>query len=124
MSRSWGRAQVEPLAALVALFAVCGAVSVYAGTLDARLGTHDHPPVEEALDRTRERLWNDTAADSGRLVAVSPDGYRLNATLTAGERRWTAGQAPPADAARASEPVAVRLGPARVAAGRLRVVVW
>lgn len=122
MSRSPDSGQAEPLAALVALFAVCLGVSLYAGVLDVPTSAPDLP-VERALDRTHDRLHNGSAGDPSRL-SVPPSRHGVNATLSAAGSHWSAGPVPPHDGARASRPVAVHLGPGRVAAGRLRVVMW
>lgn len=122
MSRSPDRAQAEPLAALVALFAVCVALSLYAGALDVR-APGDDPPVRGALDATYDRLRNGSAAVPSRL-SLPPSRYAVNVTLSAAGNDWSVGPVPPRGTSRASRPVAVRLGPGRVAAGRLRVAVW
>lgn len=140
MSRSWaerpvatadhGRGQVEPLAALAAVFAVVVGLGIYAGALDAVVPA---PRAERlapaAADAVSAAATDPTGVvDPGRLPAAidaGPRGHRLNATLRAGDRRWTAGPPVPASATdRASKRVSVR-GPAdRPAVGRLRVVVW
>lgn len=125
MSRSWGRGQVEPLAALVAVIAVCTAVALHAGVLDDRVAAlaGDRPPVDRTLDRVHDRLWNGTAADPGRLAIPAVEG-RVNVSLATDHRRWTAGPAPPPDAPRAARRTAVQRRPGVVAPARLRVVVW
>lgn len=125
MSRSSGRGQVEPLPALVAVVAICLAVSLHAGVLDDRIAAlaHDRPPVDRTLDRVHDRLWNGSAADPDRL-AIPPIQGEANASLATATHRWTVGPTPPPDAARAARRTAVRLRPGVTQPARLRVVVW
>ena len=131
MSRSSGRAQVEPLAALVALAVVCAGLSLYAGALDGALalGRSDDADSSAApvVDRVRTHLAPAGVADPDGLdgvVGLAPDGRRLNATVACRHRTWATGPEPPAGADRATESVAVRLAPGRVEPCRLAVVVW
>ncbi|RDI71230.1 DUF7285 family protein [Halopelagius longus] len=135
MSFSWTRegrerGQASPLAALVALFAVCTGVSIYVVALGgtAALGD-DRTYADPTLHRVSEELADGGVADPsalGTAQSAAPDGRRLNVTLTAGDRRWTAGPTPPngtpTDAA--SRTTSVRFGPGSVVPGRLRVAVW
>lgn len=129
MSRSsTRRAQVEPTAALVALFAVAVGLTLYAGAVDSL------PPAEESrrvaeptLSRVHGNLTATGVADPADLsaaLAVGPDGYHVAVTLAADGERWRAGPAAPATAATAARPVSVRVAPGVVVAGRLRVEVW
>lgn len=105
MSRSWGRSgrdgQVEPTATLVALFAVCVGLGLYAGVLeDVRPGGVDRAVASTALDVVHERtssggIVDPRTIDRGTAAAATPSGYRLNVTLRVGERRWTVGPTPP-----------------------------
>lgn len=129
MSRSSVRGQVEPLAALVVLLAVCGAVSTYVTALDRA----SPAPNRDVATPTLERVL-DTLADGGiarparteRAQETGPSGYRLNLTVAAGGRRWDAGPAPPSRSAAdtAARSMSVRLGPGQVRPGRVRVEVW
>jgi hypothetical protein len=124
------RGQVEPLAALAAVFAVTAAFGLYTGTLQAALPEAtgaDLAPT--ALDAVAEAASDRTGVvDPTHLStapAVGPEGRRLNATLTAADRRWGAGPPIPAAASdRATRRVAVDTASNRTAVGRLRVVVW
>ena len=128
MSRSSDRATTEPLAALVAVFAVSTGLALYAGILDASLtqaaGEQDlATPTADAVER---ELTTAGVVDPGRVPAslgAVPDGYEANVTVRA-DQRWTAGPAPPADADTDRRTVSVALGPATVRRGTLRVCVW
>ncbi|USZ68912.1 hypothetical protein NGM10_04045 [Halorussus salilacus] len=133
MSPSSGRAQVEPLAALVAVFAVGLAVSAYAGVLDSALPTPDRNLADPTVERAERAVTDAGVVAPDELAGgldAGPDGYRLNLTLVAGDRTWHAGpRAPPTvDSAAASDAaevtVSVRVAPGRVRPGRLRAEVW
>ncbi len=128
MSRSSARAATEPLAALVAVFAVSAGLALYAGVLDDTLanatgGRDIASPTADAVER---RLTSGGVVDpervSGALAAV-PSGYDGNITLRA-ERTWSAGPTPSAGAQTDVRTVSVALGPATVRRGRLTVAVW
>lgn len=132
MSRSSGRrpaarGQVEPLAALVAVFAVGVALTAYTGVLDATLPTPDRNVAEPTLERATRAVAEAGVADPESLAAglrAGPDGYRVNLTLRAAGESWHAGPTPPASADVADRAVSVRLSPGRVRPGRLRAEVW
>jgi len=130
MSRwSARRAQVEPVAAVVAVLALCLALAAYgsvsAGVLPGRAAS---APAGQVLDDAV-----DAATPAGSVVAspsalsgaVAPAGYETRVRLTSGSRSWTAGaDSPPPAAASASRRVPVRVAPGEVAPGRLTVEVW
>ena len=124
------RAQVEPLAALAAVLAVSLGLGIYTGALHAAIPVpEDRQHAPTALDAVADRVGDDTGVLAPESLpaatAVAPDGRRLNATLTADDRRWHLGPPIPAAASdRASRRVPVRVVPNRTAVGRLRVVVW
>ena len=128
MSRSSGRAQVEPIAALVAVAVVSLALGLYAGVLDSALPEQrDRHVPETALSAVEDCIAPAGVVRPGRLPggpAAGPTGYETNVTVTADGQRWTAGPRPPATVGNASRRVSVRTAPARVVAGRLRVAVW
>lgn len=118
---------MEPLAALVALAAVALALSLYAGVLEASLPGDSDRTAAVTADRALAAVAPDGVARPARLadaLVVAPEGYRLNATLTTGDRRWTAGPDRPPDRDGQRRQVAVRPEPGRVRPGALRVVVW
>lgn len=129
MPSSSARAQVEPLAALVAVFALGVGLSVYVGALDATLPalSTERERAPTALDRfvsASSSLGSihpplDRAGETAR-----PTGYELNATLRTTAHTWGVGP-PTVNASEcARRRVSVRSGPGRVRAGRLEVCVW
>lgn len=142
MSHWSDRAQVEPVAALVAVFAVGTALSVYAGVLDSTLQTPDRnlaePTVEQAEHAVADvGVLNPEALPTG--LRAGPDGYQVNLTLDAAGQTWHAGPTPPpsadtadsADSADSADTadtadlaVSVQVGPGRIRPGRLRAEVW
>lgn len=130
MSRSSARGQVEPTAALVALLAVCVAVSTYATALAGAGYETDRNVAAPTLDRVVDRVAAGSVADPARrerAQRAGPAGYRLNVTLAAAGERWHAGPTPPgrlADTDTASRAIGVRLAPGRIRPGRVRVEVW
>ncbi|MFD1634810.1 DUF7285 family protein [Haloplanus ruber] len=131
MSRSSGRGQVEPTAALVVLLAVSSAVSAYAVALNGVGAEHqaDRALAGPTLDRVTSVLVTGGVAAptrTERAHRTGPDGYRLNVTVAAAGRRWYAGATPPRGATTdaAGRAMSVRLAPGRVRPGRVRVEVW
>jgi hypothetical protein len=130
VSRSSGRrGHVEPTAALAAVFAVVAGLALYAGALDAATpGARDRDLAAPALDRAHARLSPEgTVVLPGRVeraAAAGPAGRRTNVTVRTARGRWHAGPSPPPDADTAARSVGVRVGPADVRAGTLRVEVW
>jgi hypothetical protein len=126
-----GRGQTTPIVALVALFAVCAGVSLYATVLVDVTPTGGGNALAEP---TLERVYD--AASEGSVVSptglsqterVAPDGHRVAVAVTTDDGRWTNGIRPPADSAgadTAARPVAVSAGDGSVTWGRLRVWVW
>jgi hypothetical protein len=125
-----GRAQVEPLAALAAVFAVTIGFGIYTGALGAAMPAPDETaPTRSALDAVAGAASDDTGVVTpdrlGTALDAAPGEHRVNATLTTAERRWTAGPPTPASSAdRATRRVAVATTPDRTRVGRLRVVLW
>jgi hypothetical protein len=130
------RGQFEAVAALVAVAAVCTGLTLYTGALSGAVSQADRdlaePTLREVADRVRQGgVVRPAQLEESELPA--PDGYRVNVTVSATgvDRRWNAGPAPPADLGPGARGVdvatgrtSVRVAPARVRSGRLRVVVW
>jgi hypothetical protein len=130
--RGTSRAQTTPVVALIALFAVCTGLSLYATTLGAV--TPDE--TENALaEPTLERVYDD-ASEGGVLSPVglpsagpaTPDDYRVAVAVTTPRGRWTNGRRPPESAGvavdHADRPVSVSMGDGDVVWGSLDVWVW
>ena len=133
MRRSSGRGQVEPVAALAAVLAVCVGLSIYAGVVDdVAFGGGDRSAAPDATARQVADAVADAARSSGALVPdrlvealdTGPAGYRVNATLRTADRRWAAGPTPPARTRSARIRVTARVGPADVDPATLGVEVW
>lgn len=130
-SRLRRRGQTEPVVALVALFAVCVGVSLYAGVLSdvtTSLGS-ERDVAGPTLDRVEDAVSTTGIVEpdhADRALDVGPDGYGLHVSVRADGQRWTAGPTSPEGEATqtASRRVSVRVGPGRVRPGRLQVVVW
>lgn len=129
MSFSSARAQTEPLAALVAVFAVGIGLSLYVGALD---GTLDAVDDDREMASTATDAFLVEATDFGVVdpplssaaTATEPTGYRLNATARTDEGRWQAGPEPPASASCEHRTVSIRVAPGQVHPGRLEVCTW
>lgn len=129
MSSSWGRAQVEPLAALAAVFAVGVGLAMYAGALDTTLPllTADRDVAPTAADRLTSVAATSGAVEpplTGPVEEARPTGYELNATLTTAAGTWTGGPPRPPEPECERRAVSVRVGPGRVRPGRLEVCAW
>lgn len=125
------RAQVEPLAALAALFAVCVGLSLYTLVLVDASAPADRDLAGPTLTAVEDAVSHRGVVLPTRLdqaVDHAPSGYSLNVTLATDDRRWTVGPSPSSsdaiDGDRASRVVSVRLGPGRIRVGTLHVVVW
>jgi hypothetical protein len=145
------RGRIETVGGLVALAAVCAAVSIHAGVLADAAPTPDRDVADPTLAATHDRLAVAGVIDPARAANATlpaPDGYRLNVTVavTDGDdgtvdRRLTRGPAPPASVPdgpsappgtedlpagvdAAARTASVRVGAGAVRVGRLRVVVW
>lgn len=124
-TRSFERAQAEPLAALVAVVAVCLALSLYTGVLEASLpGRSDRAVGDAAIERVERAVAPAGVAQPDRVERgpdAGPEGYETNVTIEAAGERWTAGPGVPETADGARKAIGVRVGPGSVRAGRLEV---
>ena len=125
------RGQTTPIVALVALFAVCAGVSLYATTLvDVTPTGTGNALAEPTLDRVYDATSEGGVVSPvvlSRTERVAPDGYRVAVAVTTENGRWTNGTRPPTGSEgvdTAARPVAVSTGNGGVLWGRLRVWVW
>lgn len=128
MSRSSDRGAAEPLAALVAVFAVGLGVALYAGVLDGALAGMDTDrnraaPTADLIERNHTAAGIFDPSGLSRSLTAVPGGYSGNVTVRAG-RRWTAGPTPPANSDRYRRAVSVRTAPGTVQRGTFTVTVW
>jgi hypothetical protein len=129
MSRSSERrAQVEPLAALVAVAILGIGLGLYAGTVEtATPPDRERTTAEAALVAVVSELRTGSVVVPGRVEdtgAVAPEGYRMQVSVRAADRDWRDGPRPPTEAQTATRTLPVRVGPEAVVPGRLRVEVW
>lgn len=128
IERRGGRGQVEPLAALAAVFAVCAGLVLYAGAVeDALPGESDRDTVEITTDRAVEATSEAGIVRPARLdraTKANPEGWKLNVTLTSEGKRWQYGPRPPATGTEATRRVSVYHEPGTVRPGQFRVVTW
>jgi hypothetical protein len=124
-----GRAQVEPLAALAAVLAVCIGLTLYAGAVEAVLVSLS--PDRAVAPTAADRLVTTTSSFGSMVVPLGPNassarpaGYELNATVVADGSTWTVGPTPPDASECARRRVSVRIDPATVRPGTLEVCVW
>jgi hypothetical protein len=128
MSRSSDRGAVEPIAALVAVFAVSVGLALYAGVVEDALATaggtqNRAAPTADAVER---RLASAGVVHPERIENASlaiPAGYEGNVTLRTGST-WTTGPTPPPRADTATRLVSVRVGLGTIERGSLSVRVW
>jgi len=128
------RAQTTPLVALIALFAVCTGLSLYATTLGAV--TPDET-ANALAEPTLERVYDEISA--GGVVSPvglprdgpsAPDGYLVAVAVTTPDETWTNGRRPPEIGSQhtpvdsAERPVSVGTADGDVVWGTLRVWVW
>ncbi|MES3517782.1 MAG: hypothetical protein PPP58_08980 [Natronomonas sp.] len=128
MSHLSDRGQVEPLAALAAVFAVGAGLTLYVGALDGHFAAdRDRDVAPTVADRMLAESTSGgvvtppiaDAADEAR-----PTGHATNVTVATGGKRWAVGPSPPPDAERAERQVSVRIDTGIVRPGRLEVAVW
>lgn len=133
MSSSSDRGQVEPLAALAAVFALGAGLALYAGALDATVPslTPDRDPAPAAADRVVDASTSAGVVEPPieRAAATArPTGRELNATLraTGWDEEWRHGPPVPetVDVDCARREVGVRVAPGDVRPGRMGVCVW
>ncbi|WP_049985838.1 DUF7285 family protein [Halobellus rufus] len=133
------RAQTTPLVALIALFAVCTGISLYATTLGA---VTPGETTNALAEPTLERVY-DEVSEGGVVSPVglprdgpaTPDGYLVAVAVTAPKGTWTNGRRPPESGSgngvapatnvdTAERPVSVATADGNVVWGTLRVWMW
>lgn len=129
MPSSSDKGQTEPLAALLAVFALGLGLSLYVGVLDSTL-----PLLSSERDITptaAERLVTESSSFgvldppiAGPAAASRPTGYELNATVRADGAVWTGGPTRVESSDCTTRSVSVRTAPGRVRPGLLEVCVW
>ena len=129
MSSSSARGQTEPIAALIAVFALGIGLSLYVGVLDSTLSsfTDDREIGPTAADRFLAEAESFGVVEppiAEAATAASPDGYRLNATVRTSEGNWAGGPPRAEHRACADRSISVRAAPGTVRSGRLEVCVW
>lgn len=128
MSRSSAGSGQTELSSLVAVFAVCAGLALYAGQLGGVLPSPDEPRTADVVaDRVADEAARDGLVVPSRLDGAAgavPAGGRLNVTLAAADERWAVGPPAPDRARTAARRVGVRVDDGDVRAGRLRVAVW
>ncbi len=129
MQSSSDRGQTEPLAALVAVFALGVGLSMYVGVLDSTLPlfsseTDITPTAADKLVAESSSFGSVRPPIEGSVADSRPSGYRLNATLRADGMTWTGG--PPIDGSAdcLQRSVSVRTDPGRIRSGVLGVCTW
>lgn len=129
MSSSPDRAQTEPLAALVAVFALGLGLSLYVGILDSTLPllSNDREITPTAADRFIAESSSFGALDppiADSVAASRPSGYRLNATVRAEGSVWNGGPPRTDSADCTTRSISVRTVPGRIRPGRVEVCTW
>ncbi len=121
------RGQVEPLAAIAGVFAICIGLGMVATVF------HDVAPVDDrsvagpTLDRTAATVVSGGTVTPEALNALehpAPPGYRVNVTLETLRTHHHWGPTPPPAADQASRPVSVQVRPGVKRPGTLTVAVW
>lgn len=130
MSRSSGRAQVEPTAALAAVLALTVALGLYAAVhASVPLGGSEAHPATAAREHVAAALGDETAVPAS-LPAAAADAANatptssLNATLRTASGVWTVGPPRPPRADVSTQVLPVDTGNGVVRPGRLTVAVW
>lgn len=123
------RGQTEPLAALIAVFALGAGLSLYVGALESTLPllSTDSGITPTAADRLVSEASSFGALRppiAGATETARPSGYAMNATVRTDAGVWHGGD-PTSDAADCvRRQVAVGVAPGTVRPGTLEVCTW
>jgi hypothetical protein len=126
VSRSSGRAQISPFAALAAVLVLSCALSTYAlAFANTPAPEHDRERAAPVLAGALDTLREGGVVRPAHLGDARPNtALSVNLTLRTANRSWHAGPSPPERASGASEAVPVRVAEGTVRSGRLRAEVW
>ena len=129
MLSSSDRAQTEPLAALVAVFALGVGLSLYVGVLDSTFAalSDDSEITPTAADKLTSEASSFGIVQppiDDAVAAAKPNGYRMNATLRADGSTWSGGPQNGAVSDCVDRSVSVRTAPGTVRRGNLEVCIW
>lgn len=123
--------QTEPLAALVAVFALGVGLSLYVGVLDSTLPllSTESKMAPIAADRFLTESSSFGVLEppvAGAVAASRPTGYELNATVRTESAVWTGGpsRAAVSELECIDRAVSVRTAPGQVRPGQAEVCVW
>jgi len=124
------RATTEPIATLVAVFAVTFGLALYAGVIDDAFATldDDRNVATPTTDAVEQQLSSAGVVQPGgvdKSLDAVPANYHGNVTVraTTGEQ-WSSGREPPNSVDIETRTVSVRVGPGSVRRGTLTVRVW
>jgi hypothetical protein len=129
MSSSSARAQVEPLAALVAVFALGVGLSLYVGVLDSTVSTVTDeagvtPAATAKLESEASSFGTIQPPIESAVETAKPDGRELNASLRTERLAWHGGPTRSGSMDCEARSVSVRTAPGRVRPGELEVCTW
>lgn len=129
MSFSSDRGQTEPLAALIAVFALGVGLSIYVGVLDTTVPmlTDDAdmtPTAADALVNEASSFGTVQPPLGDAVEAARPKGYGMNATLTTRDGAWSGGSTSPSEIHCGTRTVSVQTAPGVVRPGTLEVCLW
>lgn len=120
------RGQVEPLAALVAVFAVCVGLSMYAFVATDALPEDERSLAAPTLEQV-ESSTNGSIRPSRMTTVVEqvgPSGAAVALTLETRGHTWHFGPQAPSNADQATTPASIRVKQGVVRTGTLTVEVW
>ncbi|WP_266076019.1 DUF7285 family protein [Haladaptatus caseinilyticus] len=127
------KGQTQPLAAIIAVFAVCVGLVTYTGVLGDATPNPERNIASTILSDVREIASSNGVVEPRKLsdgMQSKPDGKRLNISLSLRSRsgttvnRWHVGPPVPANADTAETVVSVRTAPGRIRPARLHIGVW
>ncbi len=131
--RRWSpdRAQTEPIAAIVAVFAVCLGLLTYTGILGSAMPKSERTLAPTTLSAVQRTISSNGIVRPDHLadgLSAAPDGYHLNVSLSVGPRAWHEGPTPPQNPDSRSDSatvtVSAKIAPGSIRPGTLRVVIW